>query len=127
MKALGRVFSARRNAAMFGESAGTRRQKRVLAGREDLDAVVFPEIAKKTAPVRAAIQFSCISRTAPASARGRDGVKKLLGKSGDPQGPLRQEALFDDRPDRQPRPSITCSLASTVFSTGSQFTQDSLR
>jgi hypothetical protein len=30
-------------------------------------------------------------------------------------------------PERQPRPSITCSLASTVPSTGSQLTQLSLR
>ena len=30
-------------------------------------------------------------------------------------------------PERQPRPSITCSLASTVWSTGSQFTFDFLR
>ena len=30
-------------------------------------------------------------------------------------------------PERQPRPSITCSLASTVMSTGSQFTSASLR
>ena len=30
-------------------------------------------------------------------------------------------------PERQPRPSITCSLASTVMSTGSQFTFDCLR
>src|SRR3546814_949025 len=27
-------------------------------------------------------------------------------------------------PERQPRPSMTCSLASTVWSTGSQFTDD---
>ena len=30
-------------------------------------------------------------------------------------------------PERQPRPSMTCSLASTVWSTGSQFTFDCLR
>ena len=30
-------------------------------------------------------------------------------------------------PERQPRPSMTCSLASTVCSSGSQLTQDSLR
>ena len=30
--------------------------------------------------------------------------------------------LFNNAPLRQPRPSITCSFASTVWSTGSQFT-----
>ncbi len=30
-------------------------------------------------------------------------------------------------PERHPRPSMTCSLASTVWSTGSQFTLDCLR
>ena len=30
-------------------------------------------------------------------------------------------------PERQPLPSITCSLASTVMSTGSQFTTAALR
>ena len=30
-------------------------------------------------------------------------------------------------PVRQPRPSMTCSLASTVWSTGSQFTTEFLR
>ena len=35
--------------------------------------------------------------------------------------------LSTTAPERQPRPSITCSLASTVWSTGSQLTQPSLR
>ncbi len=49
-------------------------------------------------------------------------IQQLLGIVGDAQEPLRDLALLDQGTGRQPRPSMTCSLASTVWSTGSQFT-----
>ncbi len=64
------------------------------------------------------IQFRCMRRTfsghlsRPSRAESRSPSIRNL------EEPLRQFALLDQRPDRQPRPSITCSLASTVWSTG---------
>jgi len=47
---------------------------------------------------------------------------ELLGVRGDPHVVHRDLALLDDGAVRQPRPSITCSFASTVLVDRSQFT-----
>ena len=48
--------------------------------------------------------------------------QQVFGVVADLEEPLVEIALLDRRAARQPRPSITCSLASTVWSTGSQLT-----
>ena len=47
---------------------------------------------------------------------------QFVGVVGDAQVGSRDLALFNGRAGTQPRPSMTCSLASTVWSTGSQLT-----
>ncbi len=55
--------------------------------------------------------------------QGLEALEQLLGVRGDAQEPLTQLLLLDDAPERSAVPSArTCSLASTVWSTGSQFT-----
>ena len=73
------------------------------------------------------IQFACISLTLAGQLSSRPARPAVLRNVGDLEEPLRQLAPFDQAPERQPRPSSTCSLASTVISTGSQFTTAFLR
>ena len=85
--------------------------------------------AKRTrAPSLRPIQFDCMVRTrsgqrsSPFSASSSSGANLVIEKNH-----WLSERFSTGAPERQPRPSITCSLASTVLSTGSQLTQDSLR
>ena len=79
-------------------------------------------------PVDLPIQFSCIRRTFSGqwssvfSPSSRSSEKSVILKNH--WLSLRRST---SAPERQPRPSITCSLARTVWSTGSQFTQLSFR
>ena len=50
--------------------------------------------------------------------------QQLIGVIGDLQEPQRISLRSTGAPERQPQPSVTCSLASTVWSTRSQFTVD---
>lgn len=54
-------------------------------------------------------------------------VQQILAEVGDLEEPPGQLALLDKRAERQPRLPMTCSLARTVLSTGSQLTLDCLR
>jgi len=80
------------------------------------------------APSLRPIQRACMVRTrsgqrsSPSSAASRSGAYWVMRKN------HWESCRFSTTaPDRQPRPSMTCSLASTVPSTGSQLTQLSLR
>ena len=69
------------------------------------------------------IQFFCISFTCS----GQPGRSSSAASSSSAYAVMRRKYIGISRfsttaPVRQPRPSITCSLASTVWSTGSQFT-----
>ena len=88
-----------------------------------------PAMRKRiTAPSDRPIQFACMARTdsgqrsRPASESSRSSAKSEMRNIH--CGRLRRST---SAPDRQPLPSITCSLASTVRSTGSQFTCASAR
>ena len=85
--------------------------------------------AKRTrAPSLRPIQFACIVRTRsgqrsnPSSASSSSGAKRVMDRNH-----WLSDFFSTMAPERQPRPSITCSLARTVPSTGSQLTQLSLR
>ena len=74
------------------------------------------------------IQLRCISRTFS----GQCGSPSSAARSSSAMSVMRKNHWTSSRrstgaPERQPRPSITCSLASTVMSTGSQFTTAALR
>ena len=83
---------------------------------------------RNLAPSLRPIQLDCISftrsgqRSSPPRASSSSGANFVMARN-------HWESFFfsTSAPERQPRPSITCSFASTVPSTGSQFTQDSLR
>ena len=74
------------------------------------------------------IQFSCINRTLSGhwSSDSRP-VSNSSAKSVIFRNHWLSLRRSTGAPERQPLPSMTCSLASTVMSTGSQFTADSLR
>jgi hypothetical protein len=91
------------------------------AGRAD-------QAEREARPSERPIQFDCISLTFSGQRSSRlQRVQQVLESSVMLEEPLRQLALLDSAPERQPLPSITCSLASTVMSTGSQLTLADLR
>ena len=85
--------------------------------------VVFGSSAKRISmPSERPIQLRCISRTLSGQ---RSSVSSASSSSCEYFVILKTHWLISRcstiAPERQPRPSITCSLASTVMSTGSQF------
>ena len=123
-------------AAAKGCSAATARNDmpNSVSGRvvntstSEISTAASASLNRTFAPSLRPIQFDCISftrsgqRSSPPSASSRSGANFVMLKN------HWLSCFFStNAPDRQPRPSITCSLASTVPSTGSQFTQDSLR
>jgi hypothetical protein len=79
-------------------------------------------------PSERPIQFFCISFTCS----GQPSISSSAPSSASAYAVMRKKYIGISRfstsaPVRQPRPSITCSLASTVWSTGSQFTTPVLR
>ena len=81
------------------------------------------------APVDLPIQFLCCVHTKsgqlgskPSSACSSSSAKAVILKNH-----WVRSRCSTGASERQPRPSITCSLASTVFSTGSQLTLAVLR
>ena len=80
------------------------------------------------APSDLPIQLACISRTRS----GQRSSWSIAASRSSANSEIFKNHCDNKRrstgaPDRQPQPSTTCSFASTVFSTGSQFTQLSLR
>ena len=105
-------------------------EQRVRPGREDLDRVVATDNVR-TARVRLRIGRSSSAASAgPSPASGR--ASSSASSNSSANSVMRRNHCASLRfsttaPLRQPRPSMTCSLASTVWSTGSQLTQLSLR
>ena len=110
-----------------------RAEDRVGPGREDLDIADRPPTGsarrkRNCRPRLLPIQFSCISRTLSGHwSSVVQALEQFIGEVGDLQEPLASLRRSTGAPERQPLPSITCSLASTVMSTGSQLTSLSLR
>jgi hypothetical protein len=110
----------------------TRAEQRVGAGGVDLqrsNPAGAPTVSKPNCrPWLLPIQFFCISRTFS----GQAGSPSIAASSSSAMSEIRKNHWVSSRrstgaPERQPLPSITCSLASTVMSTGSQFTTAALR
>jgi hypothetical protein len=68
------------------------------------------------------IQFFCISLTCSGQPAVVERSEQLLAYAVMRKKYIGISRFSTGAPVRQPRPSITCSLASTVWSTGSQFT-----
>ena len=80
-----------------------------------------------SAPSERPIQFSCIVTTCRGQSIVVHVVEQAVGVLGDAEEPLLELADLDQVPQRSQRPSITCSLASTVWSLGHHLTAASLR
>ena len=118
----------------WSAATATKLAPKIVSGRVvntstlSMPPVLADSAKRKVRPWLLPIQFSCISRTFSGQCssdfrpESRSSAKAVI---------LRNHWLSlrfsTSAPDRQPRPSITCSLASTVMSTGSQLTALSLR
>ena len=97
-------------------------------GRSEGAELRFARAKRNSAPSERPIQLFCIKRTlsghrsSPSMACKRSSANSEIAKNHCDNFRRSTRA-----PDRQPRPSTTCSFARTVFSAGSQFTQLSFR
>ena len=110
-----------------GDKAGA--EQRVGPGGKDIELFAIGQRELEFAGLRCGRSSSSASartfsgqRSSVSSAVSNSSEKSVILKNHCDS--LRRSTIA---PERQPRPSITCSLASTVMSTGSQFTSASPR
>jgi hypothetical protein len=131
--ALGSLAATPRETGWSAATA-TKLAPKIVSGRvvntsmESIESTGAARRKLKSSPLLLPIQFSCIRRTfsgqlsSVSRPSSRSSAKSVIFRNH--CASLRRST---GAPERQPRPSITCSLASTVMSTGSQLTSLSLR